>query len=357
MNIEDLTKQVKANCNISDARYWGYYSICGLLMRLRELYRSEGSLMPWDEIPKEDISGWIAAKEAQWKALENEDLRPLKIDDAVYDPFQIDEINSRLADVGLLYGAGYGRFNKPVFFLAGLAARKEIYDYRIYYAGKELCRDLSASAAMLQGGCIFIRLDSLKTLLWDKFEELRARKFGGFLKEAFSSYGIEKTEVLSEELFGKIGALSSNLSEFFLRHEMGEAFEDEHSEEWLEILNRNTDRGLEFYLRGIKDILADTSEIGPLKAIIDKKERRLLAFYMVFLDGLRKELFPEIMNTFQRFVEVGGDWSLIEKARLAGYGRARNLREHVLKLWEDQKSADIVSFIKGYLRESTPAAP
>ena len=56
MDTEELIIQVKANCDIADAQSWGYYSICGLLMRLRELYRAEHCLMPWEEIPKEPMA-------------------------------------------------------------------------------------------------------------------------------------------------------------------------------------------------------------------------------------------------------------------------------------------------------------
>lgn len=347
MDIDRLAGQIKLNCNISDARFWGYYSICGLLMRLRELYRSEKSLKPWEGIPMKAISEWIEARETMWKELENENLKPVEINGNVYDPFEIDEIN-KLLNHGFVYGGGYGRFNKPTFFLAELKELRELYDYRIYYAGKELCRDLSASVAMLQGRCIFIRLQALKMLLWDKLQELGSRRFGGLLKEAFSSYGIEKDDVYSEELCGKIDKISATLSELFLQHELGEAFEDEHSEEWFDILNHNKNRSTEFYVRGIKDLLADTSDIGPLKWIIDKRDRSLLNFYFVFLDGIVKELFPGIVNSFQGFIEKN-NWSVIDKARKDGYKKACELRDLVLKLWKEKRSEDITPSVKGYL--------
>ncbi len=351
MDIENLKAQIKLNCDISDAKFWGHYSLCGLLMRLRELYRSEKSLAPWDEIPRDEMSEWIAAREAQWKNLENETLRPLEINGTFYDPFEIEGINGLLLKYGLLYGGGYGRFNKPTFFLAQLEEERELYDYRAYYTGKEYCRDLSTSVAMLQGRCIFMRLDSLKMFLWDKLEELRVKKFKGLLKEAFSSYGFGDIDVPPEELYQKIERLSSALSELFVLHELGEAFEDERSEEWLDMLGRNRDRAAEFFLRGTKDLLADTSDRGPLKSITDKRDRPLLNFYMLFLDGMRKELFPEIVTAFQKFVEEG-DWAEIEEARETGYGRAKDLRGQILRLWNEGKREDIASSVKQYLKIS-----
>ena len=319
-------------------------------MRLRELYRNEKALKPWDGIPQGLLSEWIASTEALWKELEDKDLSPLEVEGTLLDPFEVDRLNDFLAGWRLVYAAGYGRFNKPTFFLAELLGTKELYDYRIHYAGKELCRDLSASMAMLQGRCIFIRLDYVKTLLWDKFQELKGRRFGGLLKEAFSSFGIETNEPDSPELFVRIEAVSSRVSDLFVLHELGEAYEDEHSEEWLEVLRLNKDRAAEFYMRAVKDLIADTSDMGPLRKIVETKDSALLNFQMVFMDGIRRELFPELMNSFQRFVE-DGDWSVIEEARQIGYKRAADLREHVLILWKERKE-DIVPFIKGSVSDT-----
>ncbi len=344
LDIERLKEQVKLNCIISDARFWGYYSICGLLMRLRELYRSEKDLMPWEATHREGISEWIAATEAQWKSLEHEGFRDIEIGGVAHDPFDVDGINTILNREGFVYGGGYGRFNKPTFFLATLERKREIYDYFIYYSGREFCRDLSTSVAMLQGRCIFMRLEALKTLFWDKFRELQGRRFGGLLREAFLSCGIEGGES-PLEFNDRIEALSSGLSELFVLHEIGEAFEDERSAEWLEILAGNTDRAAEFYVRGVKDLLADTSEKGPLEYIIRKRERSLLNFHIAFLDGIRKEIFPEIVGAFQRFSE-NGDWSLLEDARRIGYRRAQELMARIIELWKRGEAGKMVSVIK-----------
>jgi hypothetical protein len=337
MNKEELIRQVKTNCDTADAQSWGYYSICGLLMRLRELYRSEHSLMPWDKIPKEPMAEWIVSKEMAWERLAGKCMRPLNIDGNQYDPFQVDEVNMVLNRHGLIYGVGYGLFSKPTFFLALLERKREFQDYRIFYSGKELCRDLSAPTAMLQGRCIFVRLERLTSLLWEKFEELKGRKFGGLLKDAFSLYGIEGTENPSEELHRKIAAVSSDVTEVIVLHEIGEAFEDEQSDEWLSIISRDEDKWTELYLRGIKDILADTSDMGPLKFIVDHEQRSLLNFYIVLMDGVRRELFPEMLNAFQQFSEHG-DWSAIEEARIRGYQKAYKLRSDILSLL-DKNSA------------------
>ena len=352
MDIEKLIEQVKLNCNISDAGFWGYYSICGMLMRLRELYRNEHFLMPWEPVLNEDISEWISSREALWGELEDEDLRPLEFEGEIYDPFEVEELNAVLGRHGLVYGGGYGRFNKPTFFLSRLEGKREICNCRVYYIGREVCRDLSTSVAMLQGRSVFIRLEPLKSLLWDKFRELQGRRFGGALKEAFSIYGIEAMEEPSEEIHEKIETLSSEISEILLLHELGEVFESERPEEWLGLLSQNSDRWTDFYLRGIKDLLADTSEKGPIKFMVERRERSLLSFYIILMDGIRKELFPEIMKAFQRFVE-SNDWSVIEEARKAGYKRADKLMKDLLRVWKERREiGDVKVVMKDYLKSS-----
>ncbi|MDP2211792.1 MAG: hypothetical protein Q8J63_08655 [Candidatus Aquicultor sp.] len=41
---EVLVEGVTYNCDVSDSRYWGYYSICGLLMGLRTMYMSANGI-------------------------------------------------------------------------------------------------------------------------------------------------------------------------------------------------------------------------------------------------------------------------------------------------------------------------
>ena len=345
-DIDDFIRQVKSNCNISDAQFWGYYSICGLLMRYRELYRNEHSLMPWDSIANEEVAQWIHEREMLWKDLEDAELQMIVIEGRGYDPFDIDGLNAVLQDTGLLYGAGYATFSKPTFFVASLDAAKDYYDYHVHYAGSELCRDLAASPAMLQGRCIHVRPAVITVIIWDRFQEMKAKRCSGLADEMFSHYNIGENEEISENLFRKITDMSSGVSDVFVLHEAGEAYEDEFSDEWREILWSGCDKATELYLRGIKDIRADTSCMGPLKSIVDGRDRRRLCFFLALLDGIRKDIFPEIRDVFQQFAE-SEDWALIEKARTAGYRRAEILQSKVIDAWRTHKNtAAVASFIR-----------
>lgn len=345
MDLDRLIEQIKYNCNVSDARFWGYYSICGLLLRMRGLYRHERGLMPWEKIPSDDISSWIGERERLWRDLEDKDFQPIDINGKGLGPFEIEAINRVLNERGLVYGGGYSTFGKPAFFLARLQEKRQLYDYTVYYAEKELCRDLSTSIAMLQGICIFMRKEPLELILYEKVEEMRSRRFKGLLDRAFSLYGIGKDFPEKLTLYEKIKVISEDISDIFIYHEIGEAIEDRYGIQWQDV----SDRWLELHLRGIKDLLADTSNYGPLELIIKRKDERLLLFYLLFLDGIRKAFFPEIMNAFQSFLD-SGEWNLIRKARDKGYEKAKSIMEEIARLNQEigaSPSADLVKKLIG----------
>ena len=347
-DIDAFIQQVKLNCNISDAKFWGYYSICGLLMRYRELYRSEHSLMPWDSIDNGEVCQWIQEREKLWLDLEDADLQNIIIDNRSYDPFDITALNSVLRAEGLLYSGGYGTFNKPTFFIAKLDDTRDLFDYRVHYTGTELCRDLAASPAMLQGSCIYVRPEVLSIFIWDRFQELKANRSNWLTDTMFSEYLIQSTDMQGPELYRKIIDMVSDASEVFVLHEVGEAYEDEYSDDWHEILSEGCDKATELFLRGIKDVRADTSVMGPLRMIADRRDRAGISFFAAFLDGIRKEIFPEIRDAFQR-VAKSGDWSGLEDARKTGYHRAERLQAETVALWKKKRD---MTAIARYIRDS-----
>lgn len=340
VDIEDIKNQVKRNCNISDSRAWGYYSICGLLMRMRELYRHEHGIGHWESIGNEALD-WVSEREALWLEMVDRDYDPVKVGKESHAPFEVEKINSILNGEGYVYGAGYGLFSKPTFFLARLKEIKKVEGFTVYYADEEIARDISASPAMLQEKNIYIRHQPLQAILWDRFLQLKGRKFKGALGEAFASFGIDGSEEPSSDLFGKVVRVSHGIADILMRHELGEAVEDDDHDEWAEMLTGNTDKYMELYLRGIRDFVADTSEAGPIKWIVETRNRALLGFYVVMLDGIRKELFPEMLNAYQEFVS-DGKWAALERVRMDGYERARNIMSEVVRAWHLTKSLDEV---------------
>jgi hypothetical protein len=352
MEVSAIIEQIKYNCNISDARFWGHYSICGLLMRLRQLYFHEKGLSPWAFAPKEAILQWIAEREALWERLEQEDYRDVKIDNHSYDPFDAQGINRALTQHGFIYSAGYGMFQKPIFFLGALKKTTQIKQYDVYYVDDELCRDLSTSMAMLQDKAIFLRLQRLKYVLWEKFCELGSAKVAPHVAQAFLQYGIQKDDNVQSDGFREnMDSLCNEVSLILSLHELGEALENERSDGWLEMLGNVADRRAEVYLRGVKDMLADSSDQGVIQFIVAQKNKALLSFYSIFLEHLGKSLFPELALALKRLDDPDG-WSMVEKARLAVYSRLDSVRNQILTTWRQTQDIQMVeNFVNQWASE------
>ncbi len=343
IDFETLISSVKRNCNISDAKYWGYYSLCGHLLRLRELYRSEKGIRPWERINQKEISEWISERETLWKKLEDKDFGDIIIGEQVYRPFEVERANVVLEKENLLYGAGYGIHMKPSFFLADLLSKKKVEDHDVYIAGFEYARDLADYPATFQDGVIFVRVDTTRHLLWEKFEELRMRGPKGSLAFAFLKYDIKPEDDPSEDLYRRMFQVAFSEIETYIYHELGEAFEAKRlGGQWRDLLVDFSGTKIEVFARGVKDLLSDTSEKGMIRHIIENRKEGSLGFYIVFLGGYRKPLFPEIVKAFDSFVE-SGDWGLIEDARKAGYGKAEVCAERLLSLRREKRDQAWIS--------------
>jgi len=326
---ETLHKDIKFNCDVSDARFWGYFSICGLLMRYRDLYRSEQGLEPWSPIEREAISAWIEREESCWTGLENQGFRDLSIGGVRYDAFDVDRINPALESDGYVYSAGYGIYLKPTFFLARAKNVAEVDGHRVYTTEQEVVRDLFTAPAMLQGRSIFLRLEPLKAIFWDKLAEFKPGRPTA-TNDAFSAYGLKPGQTLDDVYKDKLDRMVVDYAHVLLHHELAES--REAVSQWKDMLALAVDRKAEHYLRAVQDLVADTSDSGPLKFIVDRKDRRALSLMIGFMEGYRRLLFPEIREAYQRYP---GDvnWLEIDEARRKGFNRFQGIRQTVLALF------------------------
>jgi hypothetical protein len=331
-----LINDIKFNCDVSDAQYWGYFSVCGLLMRYRDLFRSEKGLKPWAEINREEILSWISGKESRWPDLEEKGFRDLTIGGRLYSPFDLVEINHALKDQHLIYGAGYGMYMKPTFFLAKLHTLHEVTGLSVYTSGTEFVRDLFTAAGMLQDKSIFLRLEPLMMLLLYKFSELNTRHVSA-LEDAFAQYGFKHRQIVDETFEKRIEKMAERYAGVVLRHEIAESRED--ISEWKNLLSEAGDRKAEHYLRAIKDLIADTSDHGPYKRIIDMRDRGALSLTIALMEGYRRVLYPEIQVAYNDFCRQG-DWSAIERSRQAGYERFRSQRDAIVELYHGSSGKD-----------------
>lgn len=344
MDFEGLKEQIKYNCNVSDAKFWGFYSICGLLLRMRELYRSEKGMEFYESIAMEDISPWIGERDELWHNLANAELKSIEIEKRSFLPFNVEDINTILSEKYMLYGAGFGRHMKPNFFLAQRIEMRSTDHYDLHIAGKEYVRDIDTAPAMVQGRHIYVRRERVKGLLWEKYYEMMSKKYTGLLDYAFGHFDIERTGTELTDIDAKIDTAVEKVTEMIILHEVGEVMEDRDIDGWLELLGTFNGSREEYLLRAVKDVLSDCSDHGPLQSMINSRDEGMLGFYAALLTGLHKTVFPELMNTLQSFIE-NKSWESIEATRTEGYARFKRMRETVVDAWNSPDGEEKVRTI------------
>ena len=317
MTDTSLLKTIRHNCDISDARDNGIYSICTLVLKLRNLYKWEHDLDPWDEPDSPVLLDWIAAKEEYWETINDEPFSPIPVNGKTIDPFQLPAINRYLSADNHVYGAGYGRSMKAVFFMAEILDDRLVEGCPTLILGKEKARELSSPFAMLQDGVIYIRKDPMRFFFWDHIQEMNgACRIA--MQQALTAYNLMKDgcSLDRKKLIRVFDEIIEEELEIFIYHEVGESQENLLNSKVLKkIINAFPASALELLTRAVKDVLADTHPKGLLSHIVTMEKRSSLGFYISFLDGMRKHVCPEF-NEASKIFWKNGDWSLLEKARV-----------------------------------------
>ena len=325
-NLEKIRVQVQHNCELSDARYMGNFSLCTFLLLVRNFYKWHCGLEPWEEGESDQTLAWIEKQEEEWEKMNAVDFVPISCGDNSCDPFELEEINRFLQRENLLYGAGYAYGLKPTFFLAQVERTEEIDTLKLIFLGKEIARDVPAPPAMRQGENIYIRRNSARYYLYDRiFERFTSKKKSvvwALVKWNVQCYG---------DLPKKLDDIVDQEIMSMAYHEVGEALENVFGDAWGEILSRFALTSVERFARSVKDVLADTHPNGLLGHLITEKKTSSLGFYISFLDGFSKLLCPEIQSAFDRFM-VSEDWTIVEEARQAGYDKNRAIAVQLLEL-------------------------
>lgn len=348
IELEELANQVLHNCYISDSRFAGNYSICGLAMRLRDLYKWENGLEPWIEKDFPGILDWIGEREENWNTLEGQDFKDIVIHGRKYNPFDLEGINAQLGPLDLFYGGGYGLSLKPTFVLARLEEKKEIYGFPVYILGRELARDLFTVPALSQEDSIIVRREAAKLYIWDQIFYIK-ESCRPALNFALEQYGIEPGN--QKEVQRAMPLIAAAETEVYMYHESGELLETGFDRDvWREVIAAFPHSPLELLVRSIKDLLADTNEFGRLAFIIRGRKAASLGFFTAFLEGLARELFPEIQEAFSEFKECG-DWGLIEAAKATGYKRVSEYAGRITHIHLEAKRTKDESWAKKELTE------
>ncbi len=335
MHLDAVIDQVRYNCDLSDARFAGHYSVCGLALRLRDLFKWEQRLAPWDERDASEVLAWIDQREQRWERLQGEDFMALEIDGQTYDPFDTLRINACLSPRGLFYGAGYAQSLKPSFVLGRVDERDRREGLTVIYMGDELARDLLTLPALSQGRDIVLRKEAARLFVWDQiFYVTPSRR--PYLAYALDQAGIGGADPSS--LRNHFSALLESLYEIFVRHEIGERSDTcFDAESWRAMIAAFPHTPIELLLRAVKDMLADTGPNGPLRSIIEERRGVSLGFYMVFHDGLGRTLFPEMREAFAAF-ELSSQWNIMTEAVDTIHHKAGSHATRLLRLFKQGRS-------------------
>lgn len=294
--LQPLLSGIQHNCHISNARHAGNYTLCVYLLKMREYYRWEQGQPYNTSLDKDQLGEWISAREELWESLEKKDFVPLQLNNQKFDPFDSAGINQQLIAHNLVYSAGYGNGCHPHFFLADLESLYQQDGSVIYISGKEYVRDLTAPPAMTQGNTIFIRRESFRRMIWEKYEEWLWNKPDNAMQRAlqFYPFGIHNKQALD--------AMTENELHMALYHEIGEIKATALlGEQWLEILSSLPRSKGEIMFRAVKDHLADSLSTFP--QLMNDFKPQSLHFYIANLTSMRKILSPGLISLYEQWVK------------------------------------------------------
>jgi hypothetical protein len=334
-----LIEGVRRNCDIASAGQAGHFSLCGLLMRLRQLYKWDHGLSPWREPEVAAILDWIARRERTWDDLEDASWRTLPWGESDIDPFAVETLNRHLIPQGLAYGAGLSRGLTPTFFLGELLEERREGELTILVLGPELARDLDASPALCQGNLIYARRQALAFYLWDHLAD-PTQQGKAYLQLALKAYDLPLKKLIKdpEAHQEQFNAFLAGELEAVIRHEMGEALEPSLKEAFPAVLECFPQTRLELWVRTLKDALADVNDWGRLAYIVTEESLPSLAVMLAWRPGLLPALLPELEPAFQDLL-VTGDWGVMDAARRAALDRLREMAAGLNTLLDSPQAA------------------
>jgi hypothetical protein len=326
-----LVEAVQTNCHIADAAHAADMTLCIYLLQMREFYRWELGAAPLQSLPREAVGAWLTEREALWGRLEDRPFQPLPLQDQLFDPFDVKAINAALVPLGLVYGAGLTAPGRASFFLAQLESVQQREGALVLISGSEYARGLSSPPAAWSDGTIFLRQESLRRWLWEKFEAWRLRQPDGPFKAALDAYGFAAD---GEQA---VPRMAQAQGETLLLHELGEArVAALFGVAWQDMRLAMSDRRTELHLRAVRDLLADC--LVTLPTLLERQADASLHFWFANFEGLRAQFFPRLEQAYVAW--RGGDGgAALWDALAVGTQHWQQVCEQALALHRVQGSA------------------
>jgi hypothetical protein len=339
-DFPSLVDSVQRNCHIADARHARDMTMCNYLLEMRDYYRWEHDLPPQQPAPRAEIGRWLSEREALWDTLAEESYVDLPVAGKFHAPFASADINATLAPQQLFYGAGYGRFGKPHFFLASLLADGRRGDVRVCVCGCEYARDITAIPAALQGDIVVVRQEALRQWLAQKTEAWSLKHNDGAMKCALDAYGFSADPADSA---AALAAMVAAETETLILHELGE-YEAGRclGPQWEEMLGGLGDRRAELLARAVRDHWADCRVTLP--ALMQGEAEAAVHFWFANFEGYRLDIFPELRAAYAAWRDHD-DRAALRASIDRGCDHWQKQAERLLALWRRDgpaAAADIV---------------
>ena len=326
-DLQSLLSAVQRNCHISDARHAGDYTLCVYLLKMREYYRWEKGYRFRDSVSQDDVGNWLRERERLWESIEDKPFEDLPLEGQCIDPFDDDAMNAALNPLGLVYSGGLGLQATPHFFLGKLKRRETQAEFTVMISETEYARDLTAPPAMTRGGTIYVRRESLRRMIWERFEEWRWQRLDNAMGRALGGFDFERDADAALE------AMTDAMLESLLLHEKGEVLAGQRlGPEWEQMLAAMPRSKTAFMLRAVRDHLADS--LSTLPGLLAADEDAPLHFFFANLTHMRRHLFPALVAAFEDWT-ASGRRAAIENLLPASAEHWQSLARQVIQLYRE----------------------
>jgi hypothetical protein len=295
--MQALVEVVQHNCDIVDARHGSDYGICTYLLKMRELYRWQRGLALGARLGKEEVGDWLTRREDELEALEQEEFRALPLDGQLVDPFDAERVNAVIGRAGLVYSAGLAQGARPNFFIAELE-REQRADggFLLRVSGRELARCLNSPPAMTRGSSIFLRRESLRRQLWERYESWLWSRPQNAMARAVACYPFDTA------LEHSLDAMTAAEMTVIEAHERGEHQAGlDLGEGWEDMLLDLSLTPAELMARAVRDHLADCTHTLPI--LMQAGREASLHLFIGGLSAMRRQLFPSLRLAYDEWVK------------------------------------------------------
>jgi hypothetical protein len=297
--MQSLVDAVQRNCDIADARHGGDYGMCTYLLKMRERYRWEQGLPLGASLDKDAVGEWLTQRETHLDGLAESEFADLRIAGTVFDPFDAEAVNEEIARDGLVYSAGLVHGGRANFFLGELESAERAGDgFALWVSGRELARCLNSPPAMQRGTTIFLRRESLRQYLWEKYESWLWSRPDNAMARAIACYPFET------RLESALDAMTDAEMAVIEAHERGEYRAGrELGGGWEDMLMDLAFTPAELMARAVRDHLADCTHTLPL--LLESGREASVHLFMANLGAMRKQLFPALQVAYTSWLQDG----------------------------------------------------